>query len=143
MKTTMSYVPPHLRNSSSSTTTTNSKTLDSDCSTKLSYTSKNNSSFPSCDAFRRSSGNLSSSTSRPLSVPESIFPDWMPSDRVLRMKPEQVRMSMLYFFVFSISYFVILFFRNFDKLHRTTNMREETREERMEWKKNQFIDILL
>ncbi|XP_040993788.1 DEAD-box ATP-dependent RNA helicase 52A-like isoform X2 [Juglans microcarpa x Juglans regia] len=72
----MSYVPPHLRNSGStpSTTGTSSLTLDADRS-KLSKSSTD---------FRQSSRSLR------LAVPEPVFPHWNPSERVLRMKPEQV-----------------------------------------------------
>ncbi|XP_048324802.2 DEAD-box ATP-dependent RNA helicase 20 [Ziziphus jujuba] len=101
----MSYVPPHLRDSSSSTTTTTSKTssitLDSDfTTTKLSYTSN---SYPKNNNNNNSSSNLSSSFNasrwtsgalspsvRSLSVPDPVFPQWKPSERVLRMKPEQI-----------------------------------------------------
>ncbi|KAF3454793.1 hypothetical protein FNV43_RR05241 [Rhamnella rubrinervis] len=92
----MSYVPPHLRNSSSSTTTTTSKTssttLDTDY-TKLSYTSnsysKSSSNLSSFNASRWTSGILPQSV-RPLAVPDTVFPQWKPSERVLRMKPEQI-----------------------------------------------------
>ncbi|KAF5470321.1 hypothetical protein F2P56_010841 [Juglans regia] len=72
----MSYVPPHLRNSGStpSTTGTSSLTLDADRS-KLSKSSTD---------FRQSSRSLR------LAVPEPVFPHWNPSERVLRMQPEQV-----------------------------------------------------
>ncbi|KAE8039428.1 hypothetical protein FH972_011839 [Carpinus fangiana] len=82
----MSYVPPHLRNSASSaaaatTTTTTIRTssinLDTD-RTKLS----NSSSFS--NASRRSSSSLR------LAVPDPVFPPWKPSERVLRMNPEQI-----------------------------------------------------
>lgn len=85
----MSYVPPHLRNSSSSTTTSTSKPspavsiIGSDC-TKLSYTSDTSS-----NGFRRSSGTLPPSL-KALVVPDTVFPLWKPSQRVLNMKPEQV-----------------------------------------------------
>uniref|UniRef100_A0A2N9J4M0 RNA helicase n=1 Tax=Fagus sylvatica TaxID=28930 RepID=A0A2N9J4M0_FAGSY len=86
----MSYVPPHLRNSSSTTTTKISSTnLDTD-RTKLSYSSDSSipSLSPSSNAFRRSSASLPSS--RAFSVPDSVNPHWKPSERVLRMKPEQI-----------------------------------------------------
>uniref|UniRef100_A0A2N9HKK5 Uncharacterized protein n=1 Tax=Fagus sylvatica TaxID=28930 RepID=A0A2N9HKK5_FAGSY len=43
---------------------------------------------PSSNAFRRSSAPLPSS--KAFSVPDSVNPHWKPSERVLRMKPEQV-----------------------------------------------------
>uniref|UniRef100_A0A2N9FE75 DEAD-box RNA helicase Q domain-containing protein n=1 Tax=Fagus sylvatica TaxID=28930 RepID=A0A2N9FE75_FAGSY len=43
---------------------------------------------PSSNAFHRSSASLPSS--RAFSVPNSVNPHWKPSERVLRMKPEQI-----------------------------------------------------
>lgn len=101
----MSYVPPHLRNSSSTTTTTtttrtSSGTLDTDRS-NLSYSSNSHfnndnssaasfSSFSQSNASRWSSGTISSAN-RAVAVPDAVVPQWKPSERVLRMKPEQVR----------------------------------------------------
>ncbi|KAB1225665.1 ATP-dependent RNA helicase DBP2 [Morella rubra] len=76
----MSYVPPHLRNSVSSsatTTRTSSVALDADRS-KLSCSSN------SPAATRPSSRSLR------LAVPGPVFPQWSPSERVLRMTPEQI-----------------------------------------------------
>lgn len=84
----MSYVPPHLR--SSITTTTSTKTLDSNGDHKLNshhFSHSNNNNYNSSSALsnaaRRSSDNL-------LSPPDPIVPLWNPSDRVLHLKPEQV-----------------------------------------------------
>ncbi|KAK9940991.1 hypothetical protein M0R45_017622 [Rubus argutus] len=83
----MSYVPPHLRNSSSTTTTTTSTTttrassgtLDTDRS-KLSYSS--NSHF--------NNDNSSAASFIPHSRCPMPLAGWKPSERVLRMKPEQI-----------------------------------------------------
>lgn len=117
----MSYVPPHLRNSSSTTTTTTSTTttrissgtLDTDRS-KLSYSSnshfnKDNSSAASFSSFslsnasRWSSGAVSSAN-RVVAVPDAVVPQWKPSERVLRMKPEQVRIPIRLPLRFSLTY---------------------------------------
>ncbi|KAK6163867.1 hypothetical protein DH2020_000731 [Rehmannia glutinosa] len=92
----MSYVPPHLRNSSSAAATTlvngntghfQAKQLNSSYSQFTSTKSNNNNcnSINSWNAGCRSSGNHVSS------VPEPVFPQWKPSDRVTRLKAEQVQ----------------------------------------------------
>lgn len=107
----MSYVPPHLRNTSSTTvaatTTTraSSATLDDHNhhhhhhhTTKLAFSSshshshssnKNPSPTPSLsNASRRSSA--APPSSRILAVPDPLFPHWQPSERVSRFNPDQV-----------------------------------------------------
>ncbi|PSS14167.1 ATP-dependent RNA helicase [Actinidia chinensis var. chinensis] len=100
----MSYVPPHLRNTTAITKTTTSTTLETattttDHSQKLnSYSSQlhqshnnnnsirnnnNNSTSAFSNAGRRSSGNLA--------VPDPVFAQWKPSERVLRLTPEQIQ----------------------------------------------------
>ncbi|ONH99629.1 hypothetical protein PRUPE_6G040300 [Prunus persica] len=98
----MSYVPPHLRSSSTTTTTTtetSSVTLDDQ--SKLSYPSSNShfnndkssaasfSSFSHSNASRWSSGSISTAN-RALARPDAVVPQWKPSERVLRMKPELI-----------------------------------------------------
>ncbi|CAK9162107.1 unnamed protein product [Ilex paraguariensis] len=96
----MSYVPPHLRNS---ITTKATSTTALDCNTdyysnltspfshsnhsnsnhnntSISNINCNNFSSASSNAARRSSGN----------APYPVFPQWNPSERVLRLKPEQI-----------------------------------------------------
>ncbi|XP_010253045.1 PREDICTED: ATP-dependent RNA helicase DBP2-like [Nelumbo nucifera] len=102
----MSYVPPHLRTSStpsshclptatrnSTTTKTSSETLEYDhkfYSSNPHYSLKNSSSAPPSfsNGARRTSGNLP--LSRALAVPEPVFQQWKPSERVFRLKPEQI-----------------------------------------------------
>ncbi|XP_057474919.1 DEAD-box ATP-dependent RNA helicase 20-like [Actinidia eriantha] len=98
----MSYVPPHLRNSTTITKATTSTTLETsiistDHSQKLnSYSSQlhqshttttNDSTKNSTSAFsnagRRSSGNLA--------VPDPVFAQWKPSERVLHLTPGQIQ----------------------------------------------------
>lgn len=94
----MSYVPPHLRNSSAAPAAAaktlvngnsdhfHSKQLNGSYSQFTSAKSNNNgNSTNSWNAGGRSSGNYASS------VPEPVVPQWKPSDRVLRLSPEQVR----------------------------------------------------
>ncbi|CAK7323483.1 unnamed protein product [Dovyalis caffra] len=97
----MSYIPPHLRNSSSTTTITTSRTnslplTDTNDHANLSHSSSNvnsktttsSSATSSSSTFnsRRSSGGVA----RTISVPEPVFPKWTPSDRVLRFNPDQI-----------------------------------------------------
>ncbi|KAK1426883.1 hypothetical protein QVD17_15563 [Tagetes erecta] len=92
----MSYVPPHLRNSTTGTittldnnttaTTTNHK-LNSN---KSSINNNNNNNAFSNAAPRRSSTNNHIQPTRVLAVPNAVFPQWKPSERVLRLKPEQI-----------------------------------------------------
>ncbi|KAF8402472.1 hypothetical protein HHK36_010557 [Tetracentron sinense] len=101
----MSYVPPHLRTSVSSsvsrnsgTTRTSSATLETDqklSSSNPHYSllqSKNSSSFAPPSSFsnaaRRTSGTLP--PSRALALPEPVFQQWKPSERVFRFNPEQI-----------------------------------------------------
>ncbi|KAL6200490.1 hypothetical protein ACLB2K_030271 [Fragaria x ananassa] len=100
----MSYVPPHLRNSSSTTTTTtttsaaakSSSATDADRS-KLSYSASSNShsSAAPFSSFSHSNGSrwssaAHSSANRAISPPDAVVPQWKPSERVLRMKPELI-----------------------------------------------------
>ncbi|KVI03708.1 DNA/RNA helicase, DEAD/DEAH box type, N-terminal [Cynara cardunculus var. scolymus] len=92
----MSYVPPHLRKSIAATATTTtvsttatSTTLDNNTSNhKLNSKSINN-AFSNA-APRRSSANNHIQPLRGLAVPNVVFPQWKPSERVLRLKPEQI-----------------------------------------------------
>ncbi|KAK4707465.1 hypothetical protein R3W88_032957 [Solanum pinnatisectum] len=89
----MSYVPPHLRNSAAGKTTTtptiNSKGADH-------FSSKHTSRIPSLEkssngysnSARRSS--LNYSLPNTVAVPDPVFPHWKPSERVLRLKSEQI-----------------------------------------------------
>ncbi|KAL8531300.1 hypothetical protein ACS0TY_008062 [Phlomoides rotata] len=90
-----SYVPPHLRNSSTATTALangnsdhfQKRQLNSSHSEFTSAKSNNNNSnsINLSGAGYRSSGHYVSS------VPEPVVPQWKPSDRVIRLKPEQVQ----------------------------------------------------
>ncbi|XP_061366786.1 ATP-dependent RNA helicase DBP2-like isoform X2 [Gastrolobium bilobum] len=94
----MSYVPPHLRNGSSTTVAT----LDNHNHhhhTKLAFPSSNshsndnnynNNSLTSSlsNASRRSS--VAPPPSRILAVPDPVIPHWQPSERVSRMNPDQI-----------------------------------------------------
>ncbi|KAK4440908.1 ATP-dependent RNA helicase DBP2 [Sesamum alatum] len=97
----MSYVPPHLRSSSAATIAAtvgngvadqfHPKQLKSS-STKFTSAKNNYStgnSINSGNAGYRSSGNGVST--RNVVAPDPVFPQWKPSDRVLRLKPEQVQ----------------------------------------------------
>lgn len=105
----MSYVPPHLRNSTTTKTTT-STTLEPSTAQYQSFnshssqlhqfktaaaatttangSSRNNNSNNSASVFsnaaRRSSVNL---------VPDPVLSQWKPSERVLALTPEQVRLT--------------------------------------------------
>lgn len=96
---TMSYVPPHLRNfSAGKTTTLNSDGAAADyfssklsshqsrihCNGELDKSSSNGYS----NSSRRSSVNYS--TASRTAIPDPEFPQWKPSERVLRLKSEQV-----------------------------------------------------
>ncbi|KAJ4980110.1 hypothetical protein NE237_010890 [Protea cynaroides] len=97
----MSYVPPHLRTTSAThsftASKTTSETLDyydqKHSSSSPHYSllqSKNSAISPSnfSNAARRTSSNLPSS--RAIPVPEPVFEQWKPSERVFRLKPEQI-----------------------------------------------------
>lgn len=98
----MSYVPPHLRNPSSSIsrtskpTETSAVTLDDTHRTtnNLSYSSTNShlshSNASSSPSLSRWASSNAAAVPRTPSVPEPVFPQWKPSDRVFLMKPEQV-----------------------------------------------------
>ncbi|KAG6418056.1 hypothetical protein SASPL_120254 [Salvia splendens] len=94
----MSYVPPHLRNSSANPVSAaktlvngnsdhfHSKQLNGSYSQFASAKSNNNNgnSINLWNAGSRSSGNYASS------VPEPVAPHWQPSDRVMQLNAEQV-----------------------------------------------------
>ncbi|XP_075088919.1 DEAD-box ATP-dependent RNA helicase 20 isoform X2 [Nicotiana tabacum] len=95
----MSYVPPHLRNfSAGKTTTLNSDGAAADyfssklsshqsrihCNGELDKSSSNGYS----NSSRRSSVNYS--TASRTAIPDPEFPQWKPSERVLRLKSEQI-----------------------------------------------------
>ncbi|KDP45713.1 hypothetical protein JCGZ_17320 [Jatropha curcas] len=108
----MSYVPPHLRNSSShattatsttiiNTTTTafSSLTLDSDQNANLDHSSScsnfhsptsNWNSLPTLSNASRRTCSTAFQSPRTLSIPEPVFPQWNPSDRVLRLNSQQI-----------------------------------------------------
>ncbi|KAL2239597.1 DEAD-box ATP-dependent RNA helicase 20 [Sesamum indicum] len=97
----MSYVPPHLRSSSAATiaATVGNGVADQfhpkqvkSSSTKFTSAKNNYStgnSINSGNAGYRSSG--SGVSTRNVVAPDPVFPQWKPSDRVLRLKPEQVQ----------------------------------------------------
>ncbi|MFS7987163.1 putative RNA helicase [Helianthus anomalus] len=89
----MSYVPPHLRKSVAATTTTTTVTATILNTTTTTITTANhnlNSKSVHNAATRRSSSNNHIQPSRALAVPNAVFPRWKPSERVLRLKPEQI-----------------------------------------------------
>lgn len=94
----MSYVPPHLRKSvaASATTTTTTTTTTAtptnldNITTNHKLNSKSNNNAFSNLTQRRSSANNHIQPSRALAVPNVVFPQWKPSERVLRLKPEQI-----------------------------------------------------
>ncbi|KAL5974808.1 hypothetical protein ACLOJK_031479 [Asimina triloba] len=88
----MSYVPPHLRNSSApgALHDASSQTLEfnpSKLSSEASLPPSVSKPFSFSSAPRRTA---SLPCSRALPVPDPVFPQWKPSDRVFRLKPEQV-----------------------------------------------------
>lgn len=94
----MSYVPPHLRNSSAGKTTTLNSNGADQFSSKLSSHQSTIHCNGELDKFssngyssssRRSSVNYSTASRTAIPAPE--FPQWKPSERVLRLKSEQVR----------------------------------------------------
>ncbi|CAK8532662.1 unnamed protein product [Lathyrus sativus] len=99
----MSYVPPHLRNAGSTAVATttiatarpssSSGTLDSHHhhhNTNLtffsSYSHSNSNSLS--NGFRRTSA--APPPSRIITVPDTVFPNWQPSERVSHMNPDQI-----------------------------------------------------
>ncbi|CAH1418023.1 unnamed protein product [Lactuca virosa] len=97
---TMSYVPPHLRKSvaatvtatatATTTTTTVTPTNVDNITTNHKLNSKSNNNAFSNSTPRRSSANNHIQPSRALAVPNVVLPQWKPSERVLRLKPEQI-----------------------------------------------------
>ncbi|KAL7601096.1 DEAD-box ATP-dependent RNA helicase 20 [Lactuca sativa] len=96
----MSYVPPHLRKSvaatvtatatATTTTTTATPTNVDNITTNHKLNSKSNNNAFSNSTPRRSSANNHIQPSRALAVPNVVLPQWKPSERVLRLKPEQI-----------------------------------------------------
>ncbi|KAH1226225.1 DEAD-box ATP-dependent RNA helicase 24 [Glycine max] len=95
----MSYVPPHLRNPSSTTVATArtpSVTLDNHHHHhhKLAFASNTTTNCsPSLSSFHNNASRRSSAappSPRILANPDTIFPQWQPSERVSRMTPEQI-----------------------------------------------------
>ncbi|PHT72507.1 hypothetical protein T459_23292 [Capsicum annuum] len=95
----MSYVPPHLRNSAGRKTTTatiNSNGADHFSSKHSSHQSRIPSIYGNGElekqvfsiSARRSSINYT--LPKTLAVPDPVFPKWKPSERVLRLKSEQI-----------------------------------------------------
>ncbi|KAL1834971.1 hypothetical protein ACET3Z_004622 [Daucus carota] len=78
----MSYVPPHLRSSSSATKTLEINGNNHYTNSFVSQSSNNN-LYSSSTSSRRSSENL-------LLPPDSVVPQWKPSDRVLALKTDQI-----------------------------------------------------
>ncbi|KAL5710074.1 RNA helicase [Ranunculus cassubicifolius] len=79
-----SYVPPHLRGSSSLSATTRNKSSQSLDTNSFSSSTNNT------NGVRRSSSNASLSGTRAPPIPEPVFQQWKPSERVLSLKPEQI-----------------------------------------------------
>ncbi|WOG86029.1 hypothetical protein DCAR_0105223 [Daucus carota subsp. sativus] len=81
----MSYVPPHLRSSSSSSSATKTLEINGNNHYTNSFVSQssNNNLYSSSTSSRRSSENL-------LLPPDSVVPQWKPSDRVLALKTDQI-----------------------------------------------------
>lgn len=113
---TMSYVPPHLRNPTNTTAVLVNGTGDY-CDTKqlnnssgrVNSTLGNDINGHSWNPGNRTSGSYISP--RIVVVPDPVFPQWMPSERVICLKPEQVRLLLSHVFLDS----------NFWSLRQTTN----------------------
>ncbi|KAL5077031.1 hypothetical protein RYX36_016015 [Vicia faba] len=99
----MSYVPPHLRNASSTavaTTTTrplsSTGTLDNNHhhhhNTNLAFSSSYSHSHPNYSSLSNGTRRTSAAPppSRIITVPDTVFPNWQPSERVSRMNPDQI-----------------------------------------------------
>nr|GMD20241.1 DEAD-box ATP-dependent RNA helicase 20-like isoform X1 [Ipomoea batatas] len=95
----MSYVPPHLRNSTAATTVVsnggdhlhsklNSRQLPSFTQSKNGFTS--NGEYCSNDSGRSSCETVNYLSPRGLVAPDPVFPQWKPSERVLLLKLEQI-----------------------------------------------------
>ncbi|KAF5177419.1 Atp-dependent rna helicase [Thalictrum thalictroides] len=88
-----SYIPPHLRSSSSlqqtrpTSRSTITETLETDQS-KLFYSSS--SVFNAATTRRTYSSSSNPSSSRDIPPIEPVFEQWKPSERVFRLKPEQI-----------------------------------------------------
>ncbi|OIW20207.1 hypothetical protein TanjilG_06618 [Lupinus angustifolius] len=80
----MSYVPPHMRNTSSTTVDNNTK-LAFPSSNSNSNSNNNNSLY---NGSRRTSA--APPPSRIVAAPDPVFPPWQPSQRVSRMNPHQI-----------------------------------------------------
>ncbi|KAL7247159.1 hypothetical protein ACSBR2_002136 [Camellia fascicularis] len=91
----MSYVPPHLRNSIATKTTTTSSTTTLEPSTTTPTTTDHYHKFNSHSSTANGNVNNYSTSSfsnaaRRSSVPDHVLPHWKPSERVLRLTPEQI-----------------------------------------------------
>ncbi|KAI8016533.1 ATP-dependent RNA helicase DBP2 [Camellia lanceoleosa] len=91
----MSYVPPHLRNSIATKTTTTSSTTTLEPSTTTPTTTDHYHKFNSHSSTANGNVNNYSTSSfsnaaRRGSVPDHVLPHWKPSERVLRLTPEQI-----------------------------------------------------
>ncbi|KAK7290337.1 hypothetical protein RIF29_04672 [Crotalaria pallida] len=82
-----SYVPPHLRNSNSTTVATRT-TVDNNNNNHHSLAFSSSNSISHSNASRRSSD--APPPSRIFAVPDTVFPSWQPSERVSRMNPLQI-----------------------------------------------------
>lgn len=119
----MSYVPPHLRNSSSSLyrpskpSKTSAVTLDDTHRTtnSLSFSSENShlshTNASSSPSFSRRPSSNATAMPRTLLVPEPVSPHWKPSDRVFRMKPEQVWRLWLIWLISGVFFLFMLVWR--------------------------------
>lgn len=87
----MPYVPPHLRNSVTSSATLTSKPTEVN-SVTLDTTNYNNKklSYSSSSHLNNSFSNASRRSSCTLPPPEIVLPEWKPSERVFRMTPDQI-----------------------------------------------------
>ncbi|GJU23674.1 DEAD-box ATP-dependent RNA helicase 20-like protein [Tanacetum coccineum] len=86
-----SYVPPHLRKPLAATTTTTVTTTDDVITTNHNKLSSNNNTNTTFSARRSSTNNNGTQPSRTsLDVPNVVVTQWKPSERVLRLKPEQI-----------------------------------------------------
>lgn len=103
----MSYVPPHLRNASSTAVATTTRpsassgTLDHHHNTNLAFSS----SYPHSNSSSLANGSRRTSAAPPpsriVTVPDTVFPNWQPSERVSRMNPDQVPLQSSFPFIIS------------------------------------------
>lgn len=87
----MSYVPPHLRNPAAGKTATINSNGADHFSSKHSWYGNGELEKPSngyTNSDRRSSVNYS--LPKTVAIPDPVFPQWKPSERVLRLKSEQI-----------------------------------------------------